>query len=116
MRSGRGFGAVLAPATPLDPLGSRPTALLFEGSGVASARRRRAYSGNRTRHIVEKSKWNRGQRRSLCRFACGLFSLVPPCTALIAQPLFGKRLGPVALVGMALTAVGVALASRGAAR
>ena len=37
-------------------------------------------------------------------------------TALIAWPIFGETLGPVALVGMALTAAGVALASRAAAR
>ena len=30
----------------------------------------------------------------------------------MAWPLFGETLGPVALIGMALTAVGVALASR----
>ncbi len=48
--------------------------------------------------------------------AAGLSFLVPPCTALIAWPLSGERFGPVALVGMALTAVGVAWASGGAAR
>lgn len=42
----------------------------------------------------------------------GLFFLVPPCTALIAWPLFGETLGPVALLGMALTAAGVAMATR----
>lgn len=39
-----------------------------------------------------------------------LFFLVPPCTALIAWPLFGETLGAVALIGMALTAAAVALA------
>jgi drug/metabolite transporter (DMT)-like permease len=41
-----------------------------------------------------------------------LFFLVPPCTALIAWPLFGERLGPAALFGMALTLAGVMLAAR----
>jgi drug/metabolite transporter (DMT)-like permease len=45
-----------------------------------------------------------------------LFFLVPPCTALIAWPLFGERLGPAALIGIALTAAGVALATRRAGR
>ena len=55
-------------------------------------------------------------RRGAAARVASLFFLVPPCTALIAWPLFGETLGPVALVGMALTAAGVALASRGAAR
>ena len=55
-------------------------------------------------------------RRGAAARVASLFFLVPPCTALIAWPLFGEALGPVALVGMALTAAGVALASRGAAR
>jgi drug/metabolite transporter (DMT)-like permease len=42
-----------------------------------------------------------------------LFFLVPPVTALMAWPLFGEKLGAVALVGMALTAVGVVLARTG---
>jgi drug/metabolite transporter (DMT)-like permease len=42
-----------------------------------------------------------------------LFFLVPPTTALIAWPLFGERLGPPELLGMALTVTGVALANRG---
>jgi drug/metabolite transporter (DMT)-like permease len=54
-------------------------------------------------------------RRGAASRVASLFFLVPPCTALIAWPLFGETLGPVALVGMALTAAGVALASRGAA-
>ncbi|GAA0589891.1 DMT family transporter [Craurococcus roseus] len=53
-------------------------------------------------------------RRGAASRVASLFFLVPPCTALIAWPLFGEALGPVALVGMALTAAGVALASRGA--
>lgn len=42
-----------------------------------------------------------------------LFFLVPPVTALMAWPLFGEQLSAVALAGMALTAVGVALARTG---
>ena len=55
-------------------------------------------------------------RRGAASRVASLFFLVPPCTALIAWPLFGETLGPAALAGMALTAVGVALASRGATR
>jgi drug/metabolite transporter (DMT)-like permease len=55
-------------------------------------------------------------RRGAAAQVASLFFLVPPCTALIAWPLFGERLGPAALIGMALTAAGVALASRRAAR
>jgi drug/metabolite transporter (DMT)-like permease len=36
-----------------------------------------------------------------------LFFLVPPTTALIAWPLFGEQLGPLELLGMALTVAGV---------
>ncbi len=55
-------------------------------------------------------------RRGAASRVASLFFLVPPRTALIAWPLFGETLGPAALVGMALTAAGVALVSRGAAR
>ena len=55
-------------------------------------------------------------RRGAAARVASLFFLVPPCTALMAWPLFGEALGPVALIGMAMTAVGVALASRGTAR
>ena len=41
-----------------------------------------------------------------------LFYLVPPVTALMAFALFGERLDALALAGMALIAVGVALARR----
>lgn len=41
-----------------------------------------------------------------------LFYLVPPVTALMAFLLFGERLGPPALGGMALAAIGVALVNR----
>src|SRR5271166_2480610 len=51
-------------------------------------------------------------RRGATAQVASLFFLVPPCTALIAWPLFGETLGPVAMIGMVLTATGVALASR----
>ncbi len=41
-----------------------------------------------------------------------LFYLVPPLSALIAWPLLGEAMPPVAWAGMALAAFGVALASR----
>ena len=41
-----------------------------------------------------------------------LFYLVPPVTALMAFALFGERHDALALVGMALIAVGVAMARR----
>jgi drug/metabolite transporter (DMT)-like permease len=52
-------------------------------------------------------------RRGAASRVAGLFFLAPPCTAPIAWPLFGETLGPAALLSMALTAAGVALASRG---
>lgn len=45
-----------------------------------------------------------------------LFYLVPPSTAVIAYFLFDERLGVQALVGMAIAALGVALAVRAPAR
>jgi drug/metabolite transporter (DMT)-like permease len=51
-------------------------------------------------------------RRGAAAQVASLFFLVPPCTALIAWPLFGETLGSWALAGMVLTAVGVALATR----
>jgi drug/metabolite transporter (DMT)-like permease len=45
-----------------------------------------------------------------------LMYLVPPCTALLAWLLFKEPLGPAVLAGMALTALGVSLVVRGAAR
>ena len=48
-------------------------------------------------------------RRGEASRVASLFFLVPPTTALIAWPLFGETLGPVALAGMALAAAGVAL-------
>ena len=50
-------------------------------------------------------------RRGAASQVASLFFLVPPCTALIAWPLFGETLGPWAFAGMALTALGVALAT-----
>jgi drug/metabolite transporter (DMT)-like permease len=50
-------------------------------------------------------------RRGAASTVASLFFLVPPCTALIAWPLFGETLGSSAVSGMALTAVGVALAT-----
>jgi drug/metabolite transporter (DMT)-like permease len=41
-----------------------------------------------------------------------LYYLVPPATAVEAYLLFGEDLAPVALAGIALTAVGVALVLR----
>lgn len=51
-------------------------------------------------------RWGEASRVS------SLFYLVPPVTAIIAFFLFGDRLGPQALVGMAIAVVGVALAMR----
>lgn len=52
-------------------------------------------------------------RRGAASKVAALFYLVPPCTALIALPLFGETFGVVALIGMGVTVAGVALASRG---
>jgi drug/metabolite transporter (DMT)-like permease len=41
-----------------------------------------------------------------------LFYLVPPLSALIAWPMLGERLSPLAWVGMVIAAAGVALVSR----
>ena len=41
-----------------------------------------------------------------------LFYLVPPVTALMAFALFGERLDALAIAGMVLIAIGVALARR----
>ncbi len=51
-------------------------------------------------------------RRGAAASVSSLFFLTPPCTALIAWPLFGETLGPAALLGMALTLAGVTLAMR----
>lgn len=51
-------------------------------------------------------------RRGAAARVASLFFLVPPCTALIAWPLFGETLGPLGLLGTALAALGVWLAHR----
>lgn len=51
-------------------------------------------------------------RRGRAAEVASLFFLVPPCTALIAWPLFGETLGPLELAGMALAALGVWLVNR----
>jgi drug/metabolite transporter (DMT)-like permease len=55
-------------------------------------------------------------RRGTAASVASLFFLVPPSTALIAWLLFGETLGPLALIGMGLTVVGVALARGPAVR
>jgi drug/metabolite transporter (DMT)-like permease len=51
-------------------------------------------------------------RRGEAARTAALFYLVPPCTAVVAFLLFGETLGPVALGGMAVSVLGVALAMR----
>lgn len=51
-------------------------------------------------------------RRGAVASVASLFYLVPPVAALIAFVLFGERLYPVQIGGMALAAVGVWIASR----
>ncbi|MEJ2716161.1 MAG: DMT family transporter [Deltaproteobacteria bacterium] len=51
-------------------------------------------------------------RRGKASEVASLFYLVPPCTALIAYFVFGETLGPIALLGMAIAVVGVALVNR----
>jgi drug/metabolite transporter (DMT)-like permease len=48
-------------------------------------------------------------RRGAASKVSSLFFLVPPCTALVAWPLFGEQLSILALIGMAATMLGVAL-------
>lgn len=48
-------------------------------------------------------------RRGAASRVAGLFYMVPPMTALIAYLLFGESLGPVALLGMGVAVLGVAL-------
>ncbi len=55
-------------------------------------------------------------RRGEASRVASLFYLVPPVTALQAWWLFDERLPLAALVGMAVTIVGVVLAARGQAR
>lgn len=51
-------------------------------------------------------------RRGAASKVASLFYMVPPVTALMAWALFGEKLGPLALGGMAITAAGVALVLR----
>ena len=51
-------------------------------------------------------------RRGAVSKIASLFFLVPPATALTAWVMFGETLGPLALGGVALTAVGVFLVQR----
>ncbi len=53
-------------------------------------------------------------RHGVASRVASLFFLVPPTTALIAWAVFGESLGRLALLGMAVAAVGVALVNRGA--
>jgi drug/metabolite transporter (DMT)-like permease len=52
-------------------------------------------------------------RRGAVAGVAALLYLVPPVSALIAYFLFGETLSPVQIGGMAVAAVGVAIASRG---
>ena len=53
-------------------------------------------------------------QRGAATAVSSLMYLVPPCTALLGWLLFGESLAPNVLLGLALTAVGVALVVRGA--
>ncbi len=52
-------------------------------------------------------------RRGAAVRTASLFYLVPPVTALLAWVWFGETLGPAALVGLGVAAIGVALVQRG---
>jgi drug/metabolite transporter (DMT)-like permease len=52
-------------------------------------------------------------RRGAAVRTASLFYLVPPVTALLAWAWFGETLGPAALAGLAVAAIGVALVQRG---
>ncbi|MEQ8660361.1 MAG: EamA/RhaT family transporter, partial [Gammaproteobacteria bacterium] len=52
-------------------------------------------------------------RRGAVAGVASLLFLVPPCSAVMAYVLFGETLAPVQMLGMAVAAAGVALASRG---
>lgn len=51
-------------------------------------------------------------QRGAAAEVASLMYLVPPCTAVLAWLLFGEALGPTVLVGLALSAIGVALVVR----
>ncbi len=50
-------------------------------------------------------------RRGEASRVSALFYLVPPCAALVSWPLIGEKMPPLAWVGMAVAAIGVALAN-----
>jgi drug/metabolite transporter (DMT)-like permease len=52
-------------------------------------------------------------RRGAVARVTSLFYLVPPFTALMAMALFGETLVPIQFLGMAVAAVGVAIANKG---
>jgi drug/metabolite transporter (DMT)-like permease len=52
-------------------------------------------------------------RRGAVAGVAALLYLVPPVSALMAFGLFGETLTPVQVAGMAVAAIGVAVASRG---
>jgi drug/metabolite transporter (DMT)-like permease len=52
-------------------------------------------------------------KRGAVAAVTSLFYLSPPVTALMAFALFGESLAPIQFAGMALAAIGVAIASRG---
>jgi drug/metabolite transporter (DMT)-like permease len=51
-------------------------------------------------------------RRGAVAGVASLFYLVPPAVAVLAFALFGERLAPVQVLGMAVAAIGVAVAGR----
>ena len=55
-------------------------------------------------------------RKGAAARVSSLFFLVPPTTALMAWAMFAERLPPLAILGMAIAMVGVALVNRPAAR
>src|SRR3546814_11605072 len=54
-------------------------------------------------------------RRGEAARVSSLFFLVPPVTALVAWMVFGEAFGPLALAGLVVTGVGVALGTIGRA-
>lgn len=51
-------------------------------------------------------------RRGAASVVASLFFLVPPMTALMAWAIFGERMGPIEMAGVAATAVGVLMVNR----
>ena len=85
--------AVRARARALDPV--RVRARLGRG---------RAVGGRDQPALLAAAPWRRGERRAACS------SSFPPVTAVMAWLLFGETLDALAVAGMALISVGVALA------